>query len=183
MEKKNTVGESAACLTCGQMFDLRAPHQIYCSKACRLRADEIKRLRAAAPEATKECECCGGPFETRRPRQKYCSSKCRLTAQKTAGLLRNNSACPTSVTGAISELMAARYLMNQGFVVARNLAPVGVFDLVVWKPRELYLVDVKSGPTKKMTKDQQISYLWVSGDGAVTWLRKTNISAGTSVAL
>lgn len=48
--------------------------------------------------------------------------------------------------GAQSELIAAVWLMQQGFEVFQNMAATGPADLVAWKPgsSKTYLIDVKT---------------------------------------
>lgn len=50
-----------------------------------------------------------------------------------------------SVTkGAVSELIAATWLLNQGYQVFRNVSAAGPFDLVALRPGETIYIDVKT---------------------------------------
>lgn len=51
----------------------------------------------------------------------------------------------TSVKGAINELEAATWLIQQGYEVFRNLCPVGKADIIAWKVGEPpIIIDVKA---------------------------------------
>ena len=46
--------------------------------------------------------------------------------------------------GAVSELTATVWLLEQGYEVYRNVSPEGPFDLVAVKPGETLFIDVKT---------------------------------------
>lgn len=56
--------------------------------------------------------------------------------------------------GALSELRATAYLIEQGYIVCRNVSYYGMVDLIVYheKSRKTILVDVKSGWVHPITK-------------------------------
>lgn len=93
--------------------------------------------------------------------------------------------------GAISELRACTWLLDNGFEVFRNVSQHGIADLVAWKPRsnEFIAVDVKTVNTaisnrvdgtivlcylyNKAIADG-ITLLYVYSDGEISWSKREN---------
>ncbi len=67
------------CPTCGREYAIRAPHQVYCSVACRRRARDIKRRKNLPPRA---CRVCGQSFKPTCAHHVYCSAACRRRARR-----------------------------------------------------------------------------------------------------
>ena len=67
------------CEHCGAEFEPRQPHQKYCSKQCRYRA-QSKRSYKPHPIGKKICAVCGKEFDTNNAAKKYCSPECYRAA-------------------------------------------------------------------------------------------------------
>ena len=83
---------------------------------------------------------------------------------------------PSSGTrGAISELRVAANLMEARYLVARNLSPNGMADLIAWKDGELLLIDVKTAvlPSTANHIDPRVSL--ITPDSGITFDRKINL--------
>lgn len=59
--------------------------------------------------------------------------------------------------GDISELQACSWLLSKGYEVFRNVSGVGPADIVVWKDKELTLIDVKTVRTTHKYPPRNIS--------------------------
>lgn len=83
----------------------------------------------------------------------------------------------TGTLGAIGELRVAADLMQQGYLVGRNLSPNGIADLIAWKPDELLLVEVKSYVTDQVLRaaDPRVSLIAPTCSG--NFVRKVNLIA------
>lgn len=57
--------------------------------------------------------------------------------------------------GALHELKACTFLLEQGYTVFRNISPVGKADLVAWKKESMFLIDVGTTAAHK-SKDGSI---------------------------
>lgn len=82
--------------------------------------------------------------------------------------------------GAINELEIVSFLMTAGFVVCRNLAPTGIYDMVAASNdgSEVYLIDAKTHASDAMLKDAppQVSIIHRTNDDDFEWVRKVNVS-------
>jgi len=82
----------------------------------------------------------------------------------------------TSLKGAKYELLACAWLLEQGYEVFRNVAPVGKGDLVIWKNGTTpILVDVKSGGRSK--HPQVKTLLFKNGEFSWYSLKSDSIQA------
>lgn len=72
-----------------------------------------------------------------------------------------------SKTGAISELKAQIWLLEQGYEVFSNVKPTGIFDLIAWhrEKQQILKIDVKTVRVYNK-KDNTKSYVF-SGLGCV----------------
>lgn len=91
----------------------------------------------------RECCACSSEYKPRKINQKYCSGDCRKQSNRSLfGTPKDQR--PTSTTGAISELLAAAQLMQNGFEVFRALSPAASCDLLALKDGAFYKFEVKT---------------------------------------
>jgi Holliday junction resolvase-like predicted endonuclease len=69
----------------------------------------------------------------------------------------NTKNIPTTVTGAICELIACAWLLKRGYDVFRNVSPTGKADLIALKDGDVTLIDV-SKSSKYISKSGKVSY-------------------------
>jgi hypothetical protein len=97
-----------------------------------------------------ECTVCGKPLNEEKVRRHalYCSQDCcrREASVRKRILDPLSGTLPTSTRGAVSELVVAADLMEQGFAVFRSLSPACPCDLAVLvKGGRLCRVEVRTG--------------------------------------
>ena len=61
----------ATCRCCGEPFHSTNPTRAYCSKSCRTKQSQARRL------SDRACPGCGAAFRQTWTKQVYCSSECR----------------------------------------------------------------------------------------------------------
>ena len=91
----------------------------------------------------KQCKGCKKEFITTRPRKIYCSNQCRKDYYNQFNDLLIN--IPNNTRGAINELIVSIDLMKRGYEVFRALSPACSCDLVGFKNKKLFRVEVTSG--------------------------------------
>ncbi len=86
----------------------------------------------------------------------------------------------TGTIGSINEIEAAVWLMDQKYVVCRNIAPNGLYDLIAANNEgtEIYLIDVKGLPNNATLKKypNYVSIIGRTSEDGFWWARKTNMS-------
>lgn len=76
--------------------------------------------------------------------------------------------------GALSELKAVCWLMEQGYSVFRNVSPEGAIDIIALRGEEIRHIDVKTGD-RASQRDlsygaiNKVEILYVSHSGDVRW--------------
>lgn len=68
--------------------------------------------------------------------------------------------------GALAEIKAIAWLIEQGYEVYRNISPEGPFDLIAIKPKETVYIDVK-------TVSERLDF-GVASLGASSWNKSAN---------
>jgi Holliday junction resolvase-like predicted endonuclease len=109
----------------------------------------------------------------------YCSTYCRQeAARKETGTYYNDGQLlPSSVTGAIHELLVCAELMKKGYYVFRAQSPACPCDLVAMKDGDLFKIEVTTGrnSTSKLSfPKKKGSYLFdfmaiVLKDNSIRW--------------
>jgi Holliday junction resolvase-like predicted endonuclease len=76
--------------------------------------------------------------------------------------------------GAHSELVACKWLLEQGYEVFRNISPFGLMDIVAIKGDEVLKIDVKSGrrSLKKYPRAVGVVALNVHANGECTFEKR-----------
>lgn len=69
----------------------------------------------------------------------------------------NKSNIPTTITGAMCELIASAWLLKNGYEVFKNVSPTGKADLIALKNGNTILIDVTKS-NKYYHKDGKISF-------------------------
>jgi Holliday junction resolvase len=131
-------------------YSRRKIHSKYCSKACEVKVEGVKKKTKKTKKKPKYTKCRHGGWrfvcvickkETiGRKRQKYCSDECRdkaIERVRWKGL-------STSTIGAINELRVAGDLMTKGYEVFRALSPACSCDLVALKNGVLSRIEVRT---------------------------------------
>ena len=74
-----TEARMKKCPECGREFEPvpNHPHQIYCSRKCGKRADNLKHHSKPEP---RKCAACGAVFTPRNRTARYCSNACYYRA-------------------------------------------------------------------------------------------------------
>ena len=72
-EQKRKTFAPRTCQQCGDMFKSRSANSKYCTKACRLTAEQEGRKQ----HFINTCPQCGVEFETTDSRRIVCSTRCR----------------------------------------------------------------------------------------------------------
>lgn len=97
--------------------------------------------------AGRACVVCEKLFAPYHKATKYCSPLCRNKAYSVAQPRPEtfvNQDVKHGTIGAISELVAASYLMGKGWMVFRALSPSCFCDLVAYKDGEKMFIEVRT---------------------------------------
>jgi len=129
----------------------------------------------------KYCKVCGQLLSINQLRYKaiYCSSYCYQEANRkeTGTYYSDGKLLPSSVTGAIHELLVCAELMKRGYYVFRAQSPACPCDLVAMKDGDLFKIEVTTGrnSTSKLSfPKKKGSYLFdfmaiVLKDNSIRW--------------
>lgn len=98
-------------------------------------------------EYEKTCLVCRSEFLCTQPNKKFCSRDCIssywINRNGRGGLKRLGISSGT--TGAISELKASSFLMENGYSVFRALSPSCFCDIIAIKGKETIKIEVRTG--------------------------------------
>ncbi len=90
--------------------------------------------------------------------------------------MTQDGVCDQKHRGCVSELLAAAWLLGQGYEVFRNVSAHGAIDIVAIKDGEVTLIDVKTARApyrfNRASKEQDtlgVRVLCVAHSGKVSW--------------
>lgn len=141
------VGDLQECVSCRAEFEVSTANQRYCTVECA----PWYKIPVAERIPQAECEGCGKPFVQRTKNHRFCSKSCREYYVRDGiqehiaginGIVRGNR-------GAVSELIAAADLLNNGFEIFRALSQHCSCDLIAMKDNVMHRIEVRTGTVYK----------------------------------
>ncbi len=138
-----TAHPAVKCVACEKMFSPRKPNKNlkYCSNVCKNRyLDGRDKLQL------RKCQTCKRTFLPDRVDVYFCGPDCRPSRYKRCYPKVN---LPRGTSGAITELYVCAKLMEEGWMVFRNMSPNGVIDLVAIKGDLTRKIEVRSGTIQR----------------------------------